>query len=286
MDVLTLYVGQGSLVAVRVGDEAVIVDAHMPECEDVTSDEIKQSLSMYLRASRVRGLILTGFDSDHAHEAGVDWILTKFAPEWIMYPKYFKDTDSATSVFRNIDSHERRRSKTGRPLIRYSIRIDRLENRTIPGLGRSFEIELFSSHVEDTDSPNNCSIVAKITGKDPTGFTYLATGDTETERWATISTLFGDTLAADVMAAAHHGARSGLHPGALHMIDPNTVLISAGAESQYDHPHGLAIRMYQAVAKHVWATNVGGKAYNLLTRRDGLDFTTRIFHHSLAPAST
>ncbi len=283
MDVLTLYVGQGSLVGIRVGGEAIVIDAHMPDCDDVTSDEIKQSLTTYLGASKVRGLILTGFDADHAHAAGVEWILTKFTPDWIMYPKYFKDTDCARSVFRTINAHERRRSNTGRPLVRYSIRIDRLNDRTIPGLGRNFDIELFSPHIEDMDSSNNCSIVAKITGKGPSGFSYLATGDTETERWSTINTIFGDTLKADAMAAAHHGARSGLHPGALHNIDPNTVLISAGVGSQYDHPHGLAIQMYQAVAHHVWATNAGGQAYNLLTRRDGQDFKTTTFQHSVVP---
>jgi hypothetical protein len=31
MDIFTLYAGQGSLAAVRAGDEAIIVDAHMPD---------------------------------------------------------------------------------------------------------------------------------------------------------------------------------------------------------------------------------------------------------------
>ncbi len=46
MDVLTLYVGQGSLVGIRMGNEGVIVDAHMPENEHVTPEEIKQTLSI------------------------------------------------------------------------------------------------------------------------------------------------------------------------------------------------------------------------------------------------
>jgi hypothetical protein len=66
MDVFTLYVGQGSLAAVRAGNEAVIVDAHMPECDDVTSEQIEKSLDHYVAKSNVRGLILTGLDKDHA----------------------------------------------------------------------------------------------------------------------------------------------------------------------------------------------------------------------------
>jgi len=281
MDVLTLFVDQGALAGVRVGGEGIIVDAHMPRCENVNPEEIQQSLSTYFKGIDVRGLILTGFDSDHAHDLGVEWILTTFQPAWIMYPKYYKDTDCATAVFNSINKHERRRASTTRPLIRYSIRLDKMGSRIIPSLGKNFTVELFSPHFEDMDTSNNCSIVAKIIGNDTQGFRYLATGDTEIDRWETISRLFGDNLASDVMAAPHHGSISGVYPKVLLNISPNTVLVSAGVESQYDHPHGASIRAYQAVAEHVWATNAGGVGKNLLTRRKGADFETLAFQHAI-----
>ncbi len=197
-----------------------------------------------------------------------------------MYPKYYKDTDCATAVFNSINKHERRRAATAHPLVRHSVRIDKMESRVIAGLGRNFTVELFSPHFEDMDSSNNCSIVAKIIGYDPSGFRYLATGDTEIGRWETISRIFGDKLAADVMAAPHHGSISGVYSKALLDISPNTVLVSAGVESQYDHPHGVSILAYQAVAQHVWATNAGGVGRNLLTRRHGTNFETRVFQHA------
>jgi beta-lactamase superfamily II metal-dependent hydrolase len=280
MDVLTLHVDQGSLVGIRIGNEGIIVDAHMPQCDHVTPEEIQQTLSVYFRGIAVRGLILSGFDADHAHADGVEWILSQFTPDWIMYPKYFKDTECASDVFRSIDKHEKRRASTPRPLTRHSVRLDKLDSREIRGLGRSFTLELFSPHLEDMDSSNNCSIVAKITGMDSDGFRYLLTGDTETDRWETISRLFGSELAADVMAAAHHGAISGTYPKALLNINPDTVLISAGVGSQYDHPHGAAIQVYQTIAKHVWTTNAAGEAVNLLTKRNGSDFHTTVFRHA------
>ena len=280
MDVLTLYVGQGSLVGVRIGNEGIIVDAHMPECDEVTPEEIQQTLSVYFRDVAVRGLILTGFDADHAHSDGVEWILSCFTPDWVMYPKYFKDTDCAGHVFDSIKRHEKRRATTSCPLARHSIRLDRLDGREIPSLGRNFTIDVFSPHLEDMDSSNNCSIVAKITGMDSTGFRYLVTGDTEIGRWETISRLFGTQLSAEVMAAAHHGAVSGTYPKTLIDISPDTVLISAGVDSQFDHPRGAAVQVYQAVANHIWATNAGGKANNLLTRRHGSSFKTTMFHHA------
>jgi beta-lactamase superfamily II metal-dependent hydrolase len=279
VDVLTLYVGQGALAALRVGNEAVIIDSHMPDNDHVTMAEIKQSLEIYLRGKNVRGFMLTGFDADHAHVGGVEWILDEFEPDWVMYPKYYKDTKCADAVFNAIARHERKRRKST-PLTRHSVRIDKLDSRIIPNLGRNFSIELFSPHIQDMDSSNNCSIVARINGTGAAAFTYLATGDTETDRWETINKLFGSDLASDVLAAPHHGALSGTHAKALLSISPNTVLISAGVDSQYDHPHGAAIKAYQAVAEHVFATNGGGTPQNLLTTRSGSDFSTRVFGHA------
>jgi len=284
MDILTLYAGQGSLVGIRIGNEGIIVDAHMPDSDEVSPEEIKQSLSVYFKGIDIRGLILTGFDSDHAHAEGVEWIISQFAPGWVMYPKYYKDTDCATSVFNTINKFERRRVSTSRPLIRHSVRLDQMESRVIGGLGKHFSVELFSPHFEDMDSSNNCSIIAKITGAGPDGFRYLVTGDTEIDRWETISRLFGAKLAADVLAAPHHGSISGVYPKALLNIGPNTVLVSAGVDSQYDHPHGPSLLAYQAVADHIWATNAGGIANNLLTRRAGNDFVTKVFQHASVPA--
>lgn len=282
MDVLTLYVGQGSLVGVRAGDEGIIVDAHMPLCEDVSPEEIQQSLDVYFRKTTVRGLLLTGFDSDHAHAAGIDWLLERFQPDWIMYPKYFKETDCTTEVFKHIDRHEKLRSSSARPLTRHSVRLDRLDSREITGLGENFSLQLFSPHMEDMDSSNNCSIVARIVGRDSTGFSYLVTGDTEVERWTRISALFGTDIASDVMAASHHGAASGTNPKTLLDVSPNTVLISAGVDSQFDHPSPAAVAAYSRVAKHVFATNAGNQPLCLLTRRAGTDFNTQTFRHAAA----
>jgi hypothetical protein len=45
LDVPTLYVGQGSLSAVRSRGEAVIVDAHIPDCHAVPRSSIERSLT-------------------------------------------------------------------------------------------------------------------------------------------------------------------------------------------------------------------------------------------------
>jgi beta-lactamase superfamily II metal-dependent hydrolase len=280
MDVLTLYVGQGALAAVRAGGEVVIVDAHMPTGDDVTQGEIEATLRDYVGTHHVRGLVLTGLDADHAHADGVDSILTNQRPDWVMYPKCYKDSDSASSVFDTIDRHERRRAKTSHPLRRHSVRLDRIDSRILNELGNHFDAELFSPHIEDMDTSNNSSVVLKLTGRDATGFSYLATGDTETDRWERISELFAAELRAHVMAAPHHGSRTGVHAASLLHVSPHTVLISAGVESQYGHPHAAAVTAYRKVATHVFATNAGGEATCLFTRPVAGGFDTRLVRHS------
>jgi len=279
MDIFTLYVGQGALAAVRAGDEAIVVDTHMPNCDDITQEQIEKSLDCYLSKSKVRGLILTGLDKDHACPAGVESILTKYEPDWVMYPKYYKDTDAASDVFDIIARQEKRRARTSQPLIRKSVRVDRPESRHLKDLATYFTFELFSPHMEDMDSSNNSSIVLKLTGLDQAGFSYLITGDTETERWDNINRFFGSSLCSDVMAASHHGARTGVNARTLLLVSPHTVLISAGVDNSYGHPDGSAVTAYQKVATRVFATNAEDGGTCLFTRRLGDDYETQLVRH-------
>ncbi len=280
MDIFTLYVGQGDLAAVRSGIEAIIVDAHMPNCDDVVQEQIEESLDSYLSKSLVKGLILTGLDRDHACPSGVESILARYEPDWVMYPTYYKDSDPATEVFEIIDREVSRRQRTLRPLTRHSVRVDRVASRFLRGLASSFSFELFSPHSEDMDCSNNGSIVVKLTGLDPTGFSYLITGDTESERWDSINRVFGVSLRSDVMSAPHHGALSGVNAETILHVDPNTVLISAGVDNSYGHPHASAVAAYSRVASHVFSTNAEKEGVCLFTRRLGDDFDTRLARHA------
>jgi competence protein ComEC len=275
MDVITVNVGQGAFVIVRNNDEAMIVDSCIPPAGNETVAYVKGLLATFLKDYNVRGLILTGFDSDHSNATGVALVLKKYRPDWVMYPKYYKDTEAAQKVFRVIADEEKERANTNQPLKRMSVRLDKTNQRALNGLVNNFYMELFSPHPEDMSSSNNSSIVLKVIGNGRSGFSYLITGDTESDRWDTISRLFGANLRSDVMAAPHHGSKSGAHAQALLDIQPNTVLISAGVDNQYGHPDSQAVAAYNRVAKHVFATNVNG-GVSLWTSPNGADFQTKL----------
>ena len=270
MEVLTLYVGQGNFAVVRHGTQAIAVDTRwLAE----RSADIESKVNRFLQRRNLVGIVLTGLDDDHADPVGLDWLLEHYAPDWVMYPKYFKDTENAKLVFNVIRKHERRRKDTQNALERVSVRLDRLESRYLDHLSMDFELELFSPHIDDMDNSNDCSIVLKIEGIGTGGFVYLVTGDTEIARWDRIVELFDDALGADVLAAPHHGSKNAAHAGMALNVQPNTVLISAGVDNQYGHPDQKAVLLYQQVASHVFTTNTRN-GVSWLTKRRGSDFLT------------
>ncbi len=275
MNVITAGVGQGALAIVRHANEAIIVDSRIPPSDDKTVAFVKELFAISLKGHNVRGLILTGFDDDHCDIVGTSIVLRKYRPDWVMYPTYYKDTKEAKGVFALIDEEERLRRATSSPLTRLSVRLDRLSSRILTGLSDNFDFELFSPHLEDMDCSNNCSIVLKLTGRGPRGFSYLITGDTENPRWDTINRLFGRALKSHVLAAPHHGSKNATHPAALLNISPHTVLISAGVDNQYGHPDPAALRAYSRVAKYVFSTNMEG-GVSLLTQIGKTELTTTL----------
>jgi beta-lactamase superfamily II metal-dependent hydrolase len=275
MNIVTVNVGQGALAIVRHRKEAIIVDCRVPPASDLTVAYVKEMLALALKDHHVKGLILTGFDNDHTEIVGASIVLKKYRPDWVMYPKCYKDSDEAKRVFALIDEEVESRRWSANPLEKKSVRVDQLPSRRLTGLSDRFEFELFSPHIEDMDSSNNSSIVLKLTGGGMGGFSYLITGDTEKARWETINRLFGTALKSHVLAAPHHGSRNATHPASLLNIAPHTVLISAGVDSQYDHPHPQALQVYGRVAKRVYSTNMEG-GVTLLTQPGAAELTTTL----------
>jgi beta-lactamase superfamily II metal-dependent hydrolase len=70
-----------------------------------------------------------------------------------------------------------------------------------------------------------------------------------------------------VLKAAHHGADDGLTSDWLNATKPEVVVISAGANNGFGHPHPWALNLYQNTAT-VYTTAVHG-TITILAARDG-----------------
>lgn len=252
MNIFTLNVGQGQFVVVAGVTEAIIIDTFVPLNPTNDIINVKGALASILAGKEFVGLIVTGFDADHFNEVGMQIVLNKYRPNWIMYPKYFKATQTADACFRVIQSFEKQK-----PFQRVPVVLSSNSQRHYQSLTKEFHFEVFSPHETDMNSSNNCSLVIRVKELS-TGRTYLVTGDTETDRWDSIVRYFGNSLASDVLAAPHHGSRNGISLAALRLIAPHTVLMSAGVGSSYGHPHAEAVALFAAVAMKYHSTNYGG----------------------------
>jgi competence protein ComEC len=252
MKIYTLNIGQGQFVVVVGNTEAIIIDTFVPlSSSNQKPINVLGALADILKGKNFIGLMVTGFDADHFNEVGMKIVLNKYRPDWIMYPKYFKETDNATKCFDVIKSFEKQEKFT-----RVSVSLSKNDSRFYEELSKDFSFEIFSPHSADMDSSNNCSLVCKITERN-TNATYLVTGDTENNRWDSIVKFFGDSIKADVLDAPHHGSKNGITESAMKLINPHTVLISAGV-GNYGHPDSEAMTIFRKYANNTYCTKDGG----------------------------
>lgn len=262
MEIYTLHVGQGQFVVVAGDREAVIVDSFVPLSPETPIVNVKAALAAILPNKNLVGMMATGFDADHFCEVGMKLVLNKYRPDWIMYPRYFKPTSTANACFSAIEN-----LCTSKDVQRVSVSLSANHERIYDQLSNDFTFEVFSPHVGDMNSSNNCSLVCRIEERS-TGVSYLVTGDTELDRWSSILRYFSDGIQSDVLAAPHHGSRNGVSKAVISAIAPHTVLISAGVNNQYDHPHDESTWLYETYTKQVHSTNDHG-GQSLLTIADG-----------------
>lgn len=260
MNIYTLNVGQGQFAVITGDTQAFIVDTYVPITPTNDIINVKGALATILKSKELVGLVVTGFDSDHFNEVGMKIVLNKYRPNWIMYPMYFKETKTADECFGVIKSFE---SQNQKAFTRRSVSLSKNDTRFYNTLSSEFQFEVFSPHSEDMNSSNNCSLVCRVKERS-TGRTYLITGDTENDRWSSIVHYFGRALASDVLAAPHHGSKNGISAQAMALINPMTVLISAGVNNQYGHPDAEATHLFAAYTDKCYSTS-GGNGQSLKT---------------------
>ncbi len=81
---------------------------------------------------------------------------------------------------------------------------------------------------------NTASVVARLVYGDTS---FLLTGDSPKRIEEYITSLDGKNLSANVLKLGHHGSRTSTSEFFLGAVDPQYVVISAGADNRYGHPH-------------------------------------------------
>jgi competence protein ComEC len=94
-------------------------------------------------------------------------------------------------------------------------------------------------------------------------------GDAEGRLWRHWLSAHPEDLApVDVHKASHHGSRNGDIPEAMERLRPTLVVISAGGENRYGHPHPEALELYRRAGAEVQVT-AGSGPVRIRARGDG-----------------
>lgn len=143
---------------------------------------------------------------------------------------------------------------------------DAIEEKEVPVLpldtgsividGVKFTIMPLPPRHECPEDENNNSIVMRL---DFGEFSMLFTGDAEIDERDWLIEHHSDLLDVDVLKASHHGSDNGTSDEWLSKITPTHVVISAGVNTTYRHPHMSAVQDYSnATNNHVYCTNRHG----------------------------
>lgn len=122
--------------------------------------------------------------------------------------------------------------------------------------GVTFTILPLPERAECPDEENLNSIVVRM---DYGEFSMLFTGDAEEQALDWLEENHHDLLDADILKASHHGSNNGYTDDFLTAVSPDRVVISAGVNGTYRHPHHQAVDDYLAAADDkVYCTNRHG----------------------------
>jgi competence protein ComEC len=89
---------------------------------------------------------------------------------------------------------------------------------------------------------NNASVVAKVVYGDTS---FLLTGDSPKRIEGYLVLLDGENLKTDVLKLGHHGSRTSTSGLFLSAAEPKIVVISAGKNNRYGHPHRETEKMLE-----------------------------------------
>ncbi len=99
--------------------------------------------------------------------------------------------------------------------------------------------------------PDNASIWVQVKHRDNA---FLFTGDSFVAVERYMVDLDGERLESDVFQAGHHGSRTSNSAELLKMIAPDYVIISAGENNRYGHPHDEVMEVFLSTGAEVLKT--------------------------------
>lgn len=229
--VTMLNCGQGESILIETPSQNILIDAG----DVAEADKLKAELDK-TGVTRFERIILTHPHADHI--GGMATLLENYDVDEIcdngLYsssPLYF--------AYRTAD-----------------VKFSTLKAGDILDFGNTVQFVIMnpSSPVTSYTSVNNTSIVGKLIFGN---FSMLFTGDAERELEQDLLCERND-LESDILKAAHHGSKTSNTPDFLAAVNPKCILISAGIQNAYGHPHKAALSNMRSFCNQIFCTRFNG----------------------------
>ena len=251
-----LDIGQGDAVLIQTGAKNILIDTGDDKYyeDGKKGKENTQLLSelQKLKIDHIDTLVMTHAHADHIGKA--DKVIAQYGVKELVYngipstSKYFINALKAAKA----NGTQQVKVKAG----------DVLDF----GNGVSFEIVSPSQSLIDEDTAaikakkkvdvNNESVVGRLTFGN---FAMLFTGDAEGPVEKDMVASYGKKLKCQVLKAGHHGSKTSSTAEFLKLVQPESVVMSLGANNQYGHPHeALLNRLQKQGVKNIYRTDANG----------------------------
>lgn len=111
---------------------------------------------------------------------------------------------------------------------------------------------------------NSASVVMRVVYGETS---FLLTGDLPHAGELYLVSLYGDKLKSNVLKLGHHGSDSSTHPSFLQTVSPSAVVVSAGKNNSFGHPHQSVVDLVNKFGIQIFSTADEG---NVVFKTDGL----------------
>ena len=251
-----LDIDQGDAVLIQTGAKNILIDTGDDKYyeDGKKGKENTQLLTelQKLKIDHIDTLVMTHAHADHIGKA--DKVIAQYGVKELVYngipstSKYFINALKAAKA----NGTQQVKVKAG----------DVLDF----GNGVSFEIVSPSQSLIDEDTAaikakkkvdvNNESVVGRLTFGN---FAMLFTGDAEGPVEKDMVASYGKKLKCQVLKAGHHGSKTSSTAEFLKLVQPESVVMSLGANNQYGHPHeALLNRLQKQGIKNIYRTDANG----------------------------
>ena len=231
LDITFIDVGQGDATLVECDGKYMLVDGGMPEYSDTIYSILQKKDIHYLDV-----IVAT---HDHAdHVGGLSGAL-----EYVNVGTVYSSVDSSDNTSFQMFKEEVEAKGKEITVVKagYSFMLGRA---TVDVLGP----------VNDSDEPNNMSLVLKISLGDAS---VLIMGDAERDEIQDILN-FGADVSADVIRISHHGSGNGTTYPLLYEVNPTYAIISCGKDNDYGHPMDSVLSKLQNAEITLFRTDLQG----------------------------